>query len=221
MKLISELTEELKILEEAKEDGKKSLYVEGVFLQANIKNRNGRLYPTEVLQKEIKRYSESYISKNRAYGELGHPQSPTINLDRVSHLIKEIRQSGNDFIGKAKITEETPMGKIAAGLIREGAQLGISSRGLGSLRENKQGIMEVQSDFVLASAGDLVADPSAPDAWLNAVMESKEWIFENGSWKEVDLIKLQNETRKASRQQLEEHKLKMFSKFMNNLTTKR
>jgi hypothetical protein len=221
MRLICELTEELKIIEEAKDEGKKALYVEGIFLQGGIKNRNGRMYPVGVLQKEIKRYTESYISKNRAYGELGHPQSPTINLDRVSHLIKEIRQEGSNFIGKAKITEETPMGKIAAGLIREGAQLGISSRGLGSLRENKEGIMEVQGDFMLATAGDLVADPSAPDAWLSAVMESKEWVFENGMWKEVDLVRLQENTKKVSKKQLEEHKLKMFNKFLNGLTHKR
>jgi hypothetical protein len=217
MKLICEVTEDFEIFEETNKSGKKSLYVEGIFLQGGIKNRNGRMYPVNVLAKEVNRYCEEYVKKNRALGELGHPQGPTINLDRVSHKIVEIKQDGGNFIGKAKITESTDAGRTAAGLIRDGVQLGISSRGLGSLKPNKEGIMEVQDDFMLATAGDLVADPSAPDAWLSAVMENREWVFESGMWKEVELVNVQKSIKKTSKNNLEEAKLYHFNKLLKGL----
>lgn len=219
-KLICEVTEDFVISEEVKND-KKYLFVEGIFLQGGIKNRNGRIYPISVLEKEVDRYVENYVAKNRALGELGHPEGPTINLERVSHKIVSIKQDGGNFVGKAKILESTDMGKIAAGLVRDGVQLGISSRGLGSLKPTKEGIMEVQDDFMLATAGDLVADPSAPDAWLNAVMENKEWVFENGSWREVDLNQVQKAIKKTSKSNLDEAKLYHFNKMLKGLITLR
>lgn len=179
MKLMVELTEDVKYLVEEKE-GKKSVFIEGIFMQSGIKNRNGRVYPTEVLAREVQRYNEEHVKKNRAYGELGHPSGPTINLERVSHMIKELRVEGKDVYGKAKIVESLPYGEIVKNLILEGANLGVSSRGMGSLKMNKEGIMEVQEDFYLATAGDVVADPSAPSAFVRGIMEGVEWVWNNG-----------------------------------------
>ena len=190
MKLIKEHIEEVKLIVEAKDNGKaKDYYIEGVYLQSNLKNRNGRMYPKEIMEKEVDRYTKEYINKNRAYGELGHPDSPTINLDRVSHMIKSLKREGNNWVGKAKILD-TPYGKIVKSLIDEGAQLGVSSRGLGSLVQ-KDGVNLVQDDFMLATAADIVADPSAPDAFVEGVMEGKEWVFNAStkSWVMAEQIK--------------------------------
>lgn len=181
MKLITELNEDVRVIQEEKE-GKKNLYIEGIFLQGDIKNRNGRMYRTPVLEKEVGRYIKEFVEKNRAYGELGHPSGPGINLDRVSHIITELKRDGSNFIGKARITE-TPMGKIVEGILNSGGQLGVSSRGMGSLKE-VNGVNEVQDDFYLATAADIVADPSAPDAYVNGIMEGKEWVWDNGIIKE-------------------------------------
>lgn len=178
MKLFLDIAEDVQYIEEAAADGKKSLYIEGVFMQAGIKNRNGRIYPPATLQTEVARYTKETIDKSRAYGELGHPAGPSINLDRVSHMIKELRQDGNNYIGKAKVME-TPMGDIVRNLIKEGAGLGVSSRGMGTLKASG-GIMEVQEDFRLATAADVVADPSAHDAFVQGIMEGVEWIWDNG-----------------------------------------
>ena len=198
MKLIKEYNED-SLLCEAKVDeaGEKKHFIEGVFLQGNIKNRNGRVYPMETLTNEVKRYSEKYIANNRAFGELGHPDSPTVNLDRVSHLITELRPDGDNFIGKAKIMG-TPMGEIVKNLINEGAKLGVSSRGMGSLKPGKDGANEVQDDFFLATAADIVADPSAPDAFVEGIMEGKEWIWDNGALRAVDLEFAQQQINKVS-----------------------
>jgi hypothetical protein len=185
MKLFLDSATDVQYIEEAAADGSKSLFIEGVFLQGNIKNRNGRIYPENVLDKEVARYIKEAIDQNRAYGELNHPASPTINLDRVSHMIKELRKDGANYIGKAKIME-TPMGNIVRNLIKEGANLGVSSRGLGTLKPNN-GVMEVQEDFRLATAADIVSDPSAPDAFVQGIMEGVEWIWENGIFKQQTL----------------------------------
>lgn len=185
MKLFLDIAEEVHYIEEAAENGKKSLYIEGIFLQGAVKNRNGRIYPAGILENEVARYTKESINTNRAYGELGHPNGPSINLDRVSHMIKELRKDGNNYIGKAKVME-TPMGDIVRNLINEGAGLGVSSRGMGTLKPSA-GIMEVQQDFRLATAADVVADPSAPDAFVQGIMEGVEWIWENGILKQKDL----------------------------------
>ena len=217
MKLIREEIEDVKILEESR-NGKKSLYIEGIFLQGNIKNRNGRMYPMETLQKEVGRYIKEQVKEGRAVGELGHPDSPTVNLDRVSHKIISLRESGSNFIGKAKILESTPMGKIASGLLSEGVKLGVSSRGIGSLKPTKEGFNVVSDDFMLATAADIVADPSAPDAFVHGVMEGKEWVWEGTILKErkVDEIKSTIDTL-AGKKRLEEHKLDLFNEFINSL----
>ncbi len=190
MKLICEVNEDVKILTEEKEGGKKNYFIEGIFMQGDIKNRNGRVYPAETLEKEVNRYKKDFIEKNRAYGELGHPQGPTINLERVSHMITKLEKDGSNFVGKAKIMTETPMGSIVKNLMDEGAQLGVSSRGMGTLKPERKGQI-VQSDFMLATPADIVADPSAPDAFVNGIMEGKEWIWDNGLFKEqkLDVIK--------------------------------
>jgi len=217
MKLIKEHTETVNyLIEDDKETGKKNYNIEGVFLQAEIKNRNGRSYPKEILDKEVKRYMKENVKKNRAYGELGHPDSPTINLDRVSHMIKDLKLEGNDFVGKAKIME-TPYGKIVKSLIDEGASLGVSSRGMGSLKTTKDGTSEVQKDFMLATAADIVADPSAPDAFVRGVMEGKEWMFVDGKFVEQDIDAIKSTITKASRSQLEEAKLFAFANFLNKI----
>jgi len=215
MKLIKEHTEEVRYLVEEKLGKGKEYFIEGIFLQSNLKNRNGRVYPTEILDKEIKRYNEEYVSKNRAFGELGHPDSPTINLDRVSHMIKELKRDGDNFIGKAKIMD-TPYGKIVKSLIDEGATLGVSSRGMGSLTQ-KGGVSMVQNDFTLATAADIVADPSAPNAFVEGVMESKEWVMVDGKFVEKDLLEAQRIIRKTSSKNLNEAKLKLFADFLNKI----
>ncbi len=216
MKLIREEVESVKFLVEQK-NGKKSLYIEGVFLQGDIKNRNGRMYPMETLRKEVARYNESNVQSGRALGELGHPDGPTVNLDRVSHKIVSLRESGSNFIGKAKILS-TPMGKIASSLIDEGVKLGVSSRGIGSLQMNKEGCNIVGNDFMLATAADIVADPSAPDAFVEGIMEGKEWIWDGGILRE----KLAEQTQRkintlVDQKRLEEHKLSLFNDFLSNL----
>ena len=213
MQLITEVFEDLQFITE--ETGK-NLFIEGVFLQANKKNRNGRVYPTEVLQREVKRYTENYVDKNRAYGELGHPAGPTINLERVSHMIKELKQDGDNFIGKAKIMTETPMGAIAKNLIGEGATLGVSSRGMGSVKKSS-GTDVVQNDFYLATAADIVADPSAPDAFVNGIMEGKEWVWENGVIREAQIASYKSEIQSAKKKQLEEVKIRVFENFFQKL----
>ena len=215
MKLITELTEDVTVVTEAREDGKKNMYIEGIFLQGGIKNRNGRMYPVETLAKEVERYNESYVKSGRALGELGHPDGPQINLDRVSHVITSLRQEGLNWIGKAKLTD-TPMGNTAKGLIESGVRLGVSSRGMGSLRLNKEGINEVQDDFHLATAADIVADPSAPDAFVNGIMEGVEWIWEN-SMLVAHKSKMQVESAVRSRE-FEERKLQIFENFLNEIS---
>lgn len=182
MKLIKELNEDVQYMTEESSDavGGKNYFIEGIIMQSNLKNRNGRVYPKEVLMKEMNRYNEVYVNRNRAYGELGHPNGPTINLDRVSHMFTELREDGDNIVGRAKIMD-TPMGRIVKNFIDEGAQLGISSRGLGSMKKNRNGIMEVQGDFMLATAGDIVSDPSGPDCYVQGIMEGAEWIFDVGS----------------------------------------
>ena len=215
MKLICEVLEDIKYLEEEK-NGKKGTYIEGIFMQGDIKNRNGRVYPKETLQKEVARYDKEYIQKNRAYGELGHPQGPTINLERVSHLIQSLKQDGSNFIGKAKIMTETPYGKIVQSLMSEGAQLGVSSRGMGTVKDVR-GTQQVQSDFYLATAADIVADPSAPNAFVNGIMESKEWVWDNGIIRESDIASMHKEVKTASKSDLENVKLKVFENFLTKL----
>ena len=221
MKLIKELSEEVEYVTESSESGEKKHFIEGIFLQGNIANRNGRIYETNILKGEVNRYIKEVVNNSRAYGELGHPQGPQINLDRVSHLIKELRQDGNNFIGKALITN-TPMGNIAKGLMESGAKLGVSSRGMGSLKPNGQGIMEVQNDFRLATAGDIVADPSAPNAFVEGVMEGVEWIYDpvRDTWHEEKLHNIKSSVKKMSISSLEEQKLKIFEDYITNLTLK-
>ena len=240
MKLIREEIETCKVLVEEKE-GKKSMFIEGTFLQGNLKNRNGRFYPTEVLEKEVNRYCESFVAKGRALGELGHPEGPTVNLDRVSHKIVDLHREGNNFVGKAKLLG-TPMGVIAKNLLDEGVQLGVSSRGMGSLRDTNEGYKVVGEDFMLATAADIVADPSAPDAFVNGIMEGVDWVWESGLLKarEANLVveetpatiavkepeevveeaieKTQETINKfVSQGQLDEKKLEIFQNFLSNL----
>ena len=216
MKLITEEVSSVKFITEGKGD-KKKMYIEGVFLQGNLKNRNGRVYPVQTLAKEVNRYNESFVNKGRALGELGHPEGPTVNLDRVSHKITSLVQEGNNFKGKAQILN-TPMGKIASSLIGEGVTLGVSSRGIGSLREDSTGVKVVGEDFMLATAADIVADPSAPDAFVSGIMEGKEWVWEGGVLREQ--LASRTKTRintLVSQQRLEEHKLGLFQDFLSNL----
>ena len=216
MKLIREEIESVKILTEER-NGKKSLYIEGVFLQGNIKNRNGRMYPMETLRREVGRYNESNVVTGRALGELGHPDGPTVNLDRVSHKIVSLKESGSNFIGKAKILG-TPMGKIASSLLDEGVKLGVSSRGIGSLRPTKEGFNVVGDDFMLATAADIVADPSAPDAFVEGIMEGKEWVWEGSILRErkAEQAKAAVETLVVQRQ-LDEKKVELFNNFLSSL----
>lgn len=215
MKLIRETIEDTKFIVEEK-NGVKSLFITGPFLVGEQKNRNGRVYPSHVLSKEVKRYNEEYVTKNRAFGELGHPDSPSINLDRVSHLITNLKQEDNAvFIGKAKILE-TPMGKIAKSLLEGGATLGVSSRGMGSLKETN-GVNVVQDDYYLATAADIVADPSAPGAFVRGIMEGKEWVWDNGIIKEVNIVEMYDEIKKAKSRQIEEVSLRIFENFLSKL----
>ena len=216
MKLIREEIESVEFLVEQR-NGKKSMYIEGVFLQGNIKNRNGRMYPSEVLRKEVARYNESNIQPGRALGELGHPDGPTVNLDRVSHKIVSLRENGQNFIGKAKILG-TPMGKIASSLIEEGVKLGVSSRGIGSLKPTREGFNVVGEDFMLATAADIVADPSAPDAFVEGIMEGKDWVWDGSILRE----KFAEKTYKTintlvDQKQLDEKKLNLFNDFLSNI----
>ena len=214
MKLIVEHIEDIKLLTEEK-DGKEYTYIQGVFLQGDIKNRNGRVYPMPVLQREVTNYNENFVQKSRALGELGHPDGPTINLDRVSHKIVELYQDGSNYVGKAKLLE-TPMGSIAKNLLREGVQLGVSSRGVGSL-ESKGGSNYVRDDFMLTTAADIVADPSAPDAFVNGIMEGKEWVWNNGAFKEAELQQVKEDLERVSRGELEGKILEGFERLLSNL----
>ena len=214
MKLITETIENVQILTEER-DGKKLLYIEGVFLQSELKNRNGRMYPFDVLNNEVERYNEENVKSKRALGELGHPDGPTINLDRVSHRITSLRAEGNNFIGKAQILD-TPMGQIAKSLLGEGVQLGVSSRGMGSI-EKREDTSVVRDDFMLTTAADIVADPSAPDAFVNGIMEGKEWVWDNGILKESKVDKYQRYINGAPRRELEERTLKVFEDFLGKL----
>ena len=216
MKLIREEIENVEVIVESR-NGKKSLYIEGVFLQGDIKNRNGRMYPMETLRREVGRYSESYINSGRALGELGHPDGPTVNLDRVSHKIVSLKENGSNFIGKAKILS-TPMGKIAESLLSEGVKLGVSSRGIGSLTQNREGVNIVSDDFMLATAADIVADPSAPDAFVEGIMEGKEWVWEGGILREKHVSAMKKHINTlVDQKMLEEKKIQLFNDFLANL----
>ena len=217
MKLITELVEDLDIVTEADSNGKESLFIEGIFLQAEQKNRNGRVYPLEILEREVRRYKKDYVKQNRAFGELGHPDGPTINLERVSHMITDLRKSSNDFVGKAKVLSSTPYGKIVEGLLKDGAKLGVSSRGMGSLDESQKGTKIVKDDFYLATAADIVADPSAPHAFVQGVMEGREWIYENSMFREVDLDSVKKTIDSSSRREREQEILHAFETLVSKL----
>ena len=214
MKLITEQIEDVQVITEGTGADKK-LYIEGVFLQSELKNRNGRVYPFQVLEREVNRYNEEYVKTKRALGELGHPDGPTVNLDRVSHRITELRAEGNNFMGKAQVLD-TPMGKIAKSLLGEGVQLGVSSRGMGSI-DRREDTAYVMDDFMLATAADIVADPSAPDAFVNGIMEGKEWVWDNGILKESKVAKYQRYMSESTRQNLEERTLEVFQNFLAGL----
>ena len=214
MKLIREEIETAKVLITEGKDGKKKHFIEGVFLQGAIKNRNGRMYPVPTLQREVDKYNEAYIKKGRALGELGHPDGPTINLDRVSHLITSLKNEGNNFIGRARILD-TPMGNIAKNLLDEGVKLGVSSRGLGTIKE-ENGMKVVMDDFMLATAADIVADPSAPDAFVDGIMEGKEWIYANGAIHEQTIEQIRKRISTAQRSQMEERKLSAFHDYLQS-----
>jgi hypothetical protein len=214
MKLITENIEDIQVLTE-EADGKKNYYIEGIFLQGDLTNRNGRNYPVNILEREVTKYNENFVGTGRALGELGHPDGPTINLDRVSHKILSLQREGNNFIGKAKLLE-TPMGKIAKSLLDDGVKLGVSSRGLGSMTE-KNGVNYVGEDFMLATAADIVADPSAPDAFVDGIMEGKEWVWENGILKESAIAAIKNEIDQSSLINLQERKVKAFAAFLRSL----
>ena len=216
MKLITEQIDDVEVIVENR-NGKKSMFIEGIFLQGDIQNRNGRMYPMNTLRKEVQRYNESFVDSGRAVGELGHPEGPTVNLDRVSHKIVSLKESGSNFVGKAKILN-TPMGKIAQNLIDEGVKLGVSSRGLGTLAVNNEGVKVVSDDFMLATAADIVSDPSAPDAFVSGIMEGKDWVWDGGVVRE----QLARKTYKTvntlvDNKQLEENKLGLFQNFLSNL----
>jgi hypothetical protein len=217
MKLICEVVEnDLEFIAEANENGSKNYKIKGIFMQGEIKNRNNRIYPVQVINEEVKKYKKNYIEKNRAYGELGHPAGPTINLERVSHMITDLYQDGNNFIGEAKIMD-TPYGKIVKNLMDEGASIGVSSRGMGSLKDNGNGTQVVQKDYHLATAADIVADPSAPDAFVQGIMEGKEWIWENGVLREAQISEYKESISTTSRKNLEEAKMSVFSDFISKL----
>ena len=212
MKLITEHINDVEYITEGKG---KELYIKGIFMQADIKNQNGRVYPQAVLQKEVKNFNNKYVKEGRALGELGHPAGPVINLDRVSHVIKELKEDGKNFVGKAKVMD-TPNGKIVKSFINEGVKLGVSSRGMGSVKINKEGVNEVQKDFVLSTV-DIVADPSAPEAFVNGIMEGKEWVWENGIIKEKEINDMKKTIQKANMRELDQKKLEVFTKFLQNL----
>ena len=216
MKLIKEVFDTTTLVVENKLGKGKEYFIEGIFLQSNLKNRNGRMYPESIMDKEVGRYMESLVKQNRAYGELGHPDTPSINLDRVSHLIVDLRKEGTNYIGKAKIME-TPMGNIARGLLDGGANLGVSSRALGSLQMNKEGVQIVQDDFMLSTAADIVADPSAPDAFVRGIMESVEWVFVDGKFEQRQIEETQKLIRRTPSKKLTEASIAAFQNFLSNL----
>lgn len=217
MKLITELNEEIEYLSEAKEDGEKNHYIHGVFLQADVKNRNGRIYPMDVMENEVDRYVKEMVKPGRAFGELGHPAGPQVNLDRVSHIIVELKRDGKNFIGKAKLTD-TPMGNIGKGLLKSGAKLGVSSRGMGSLTE-KNGVMVVQKDYHIATAADIVADPSAPDAFVVGIMENVEWFYDavKGTWHEEKMDNVKKNLKRMSITEIEMQKIAILEDFLQSL----
>jgi hypothetical protein len=217
MKLICEVNENIQIITESNEAGEKQYFLEGILMQGNLKNKNGRMYPTETLAAEVARYNREFVEQNRAYGELGHPQGPTINLERVSHMIKSLRQEGDNFVGRVKIMD-TPYGNIVKNLMKEGAKLGFSSRGMGSLVKRGE-LMEVQKDFYLATAADIVADPSAPQALANGIMEGKEWVWDNGILVEKEVAQIKSDINEgfASKEQREAVLLNAFNKFLKKL----
>ena len=215
MKLIAEFNDTIAPIITESKDGKKDYFIEGVFMQADIKNRNGRVYPKAIMEKEVNRYKKEFVEKDRAFGELGHPEGPTINLDKVSHLIQSLELEGKNYVGKAKVLS-TPNGEIVKALINDGAKLGVSSRGLGSL-EQKGNAQYVKDDFQLATAGDIVADPSAPEAFVEGIMEGVEWVMENGILTRIQVETMQNEMRNAKRNQLEETKLNLWKRFVESL----
>jgi hypothetical protein len=216
MKLITEVYDTTKVIVEEKLGKGKQYFIEGIFLQSELKNRNGRMYPEKVMDKEVQRYCEEYIDKNRAYGELGHPDSPSINLDRVSHMIVGLRKEGTNYIGKAKILD-TPMGKIAKGLLDGGANLGVSSRALGSLKSNSEGVQIVQDDFMLSTAADIVADPSAPDAFVRGIMEGHEWVFVDGKYVQKNIEEVRSLIKRTSSSSLNETKLRALQQFLGKI----
>ena len=216
MKLIREVHESVNLITEAAANGKKNYFIEGVFLQSELKNRNGRLYPERIMDKEVNRYMTEYVQKNRAYGELGHPSTPSINLDRVSHIITNLRKEGTNYVGRAKILE-TPMGNIARGLLDGGANLGVSSRALGTLAPNIEGLQIVQDDFMLSTAADIVADPSAPDAFVRGIMENKEWTFVDGKYVERHIEEAKKNIRRASSKDLDEAMMLEFARFLREI----
>ena len=216
MKLITEQIDDVEVIVENR-NGKKSMFIEGIFLQGDIKNRKGRMYPMDTLRREVTRYNEAFVESGRAVGELGHPEGPTVNLDRVSHKIVSLRESGSNYVGKAKILS-TPMGKIAQNLIDEGVKLGVSSRGLGTLATNNEGVKIVSDDFTLATAADIVADPSAPDAFVQGIMEGKDWVWDGGVVREQLARKTFKQVNTlVDSKQLEENKLGLFQQFLSNL----
>ena len=216
MKLISEEAIDVDFVTEEDENKKKSYFIEGIFMQSEMKNRNGRVYPKAILQKEVKRYTEKFINTKRAFGELGHPDGPTVNLERVSHMITELVEDGANFVGRAKIMD-TPYGKIVKNLIDEGAKLGVSSRGMGSLKPVQDGLQEVQSDFYLATAADIVADPSAPDAFVSGIMEGKEWVWDNGLIKEKEIVEYQKQIERATEISRNKVRIEAFENFITKL----
>ena len=216
MKLIREEIETVDFIVEER-NGKKNMFIEGIFLQGDLKNRNGRMYPMETLRKEVQRYTENHVNSGRALGELGHPDGPTVNLDRVSHKIVSLKENGTNFIGKAKILS-TPMGKIAESLIAEGVKLGVSSRGIGSLKQTREGVNIVGDDFMLSTAADIVADPSAPDAFVEGIMEGKNWVWDGGILREQQAAKTYKQINTlVDQKQLDEQKIRLFNDFLNNL----
>lgn len=218
MKLITENVQEIQYIKEAKEEGGKAYYIEGPFLQTEVKNRNGRVYRKDIMRREVDRYIKEYVDTKRAFGELGHPDGPSINLDRVSHMIVSLKEDGNNYIGRAKIMTETPMGRIVKNLIDEGAQLGVSSRGMGSLKLNSEGVNEVQDDFYLATAADIVADPSAPDAFVRGIMEGKEWMMVEGRWMERDFDTAKRIIQNTRGKDLDAVQIKVFEDFIRKIS---
>ena len=216
MKLISEEAIEVDFVTEEDENKKKNYFIEGIFMQSETKNRNGRVYPKVILQKEVKRYTDKFINTKRAFGELGHPDGPTVNLERVSHMITELVEDGDNFLGRAKIID-TPYGKIVKNLIDEGAKLGVSSRGMGSLKPVQDGLQEVQNDFYLATAADIVADPSAPDAFVSGIMEGKEWVWDNGLIKEKEIVEYQKRVERATEISRNKVRIEAFENFITKL----